>query len=148
MRQMLALLISAVMLLVTAAPALGGTLTDTDADGTPDMFDMCMENPFSPIPNDLDTDQDGYGNQCDGDLNNDTLVNGLDFSAAGPDNDYLDCFTTNSDPNGIGCDINGDTLTLGNDFSSAGPGNDFLDSFAIGAPGPSGLLCAGTVPCP
>ena len=82
-------------------------------------------------------------------LNNDGLVGGLDFNRPGTDNDFLACFLSGSDPNGIGCDINCDTLINGLDFARPGPKNDFLDFFLSGMiPGPSGLACAGTVPCP
>ena len=134
-------------ILMIGGSAYAGPAVDTDSDGTFDVLDICSANAAAPVPNGLDTDMDGYGNQCDCDFNNDGLANGADFSAAGANNDFLDCFS-GGDVAGLGCDMNGDTLVNGADFSSAGPGNDFLDCFATGVPGPSGLPCAGTVACP
>jgi hypothetical protein len=130
--------------------ATAGPVGDNDSDGTVNPLDMCSNVPHSnvPVPCGLDTDNDGYGNGCDGDLNNDSLVNGADFSSAGANNDFLDCFLSGADPAMRGCDHNCDTLINGADFSSAGPLNDFLDFFLSGQLGPSGLACAGTVPCP
>jgi len=61
-------------------------LTDTDGDGIPDDQDNCMRTPNGPLAPDaggnsqLDTDGDGYGNLCDGDLNNDGSTNTLDLN--------------------------------------------------------------------
>lgn len=134
-------------ILMIGGSAYAGPAVDTDGDGIFDVLDPCSSNNLSPAPNALDTDMDGYGNQCDGDFNNDGLVNGGDFSSPGANNDFLDCFS-GGDVAGLGCDINGDTLVNGADFSTVGPGNDFLDQFGLGVPGPSGLPCAGTVACP
>lgn len=50
--------------------------TDSDSDGVPDFIDNCTE-----VANMMQTDIDfdGYGNACDGDLNNDNFVNSLDL---------------------------------------------------------------------
>jgi CSLREA domain-containing protein len=51
---------------------------DRDADGTFDPFDNCT---LVSNPSQLDADDDGYGNLCDGDLNNSSgLVNAVDLS--------------------------------------------------------------------
>lgn len=50
---------------------------DADGDGTTDDVDNCA---FAPNPDQRDTDSDGFGNVCDADLNNDCIVNFLDFS--------------------------------------------------------------------
>ncbi|MFT3858450.1 MAG: C25 family cysteine peptidase [Aquabacterium sp.] len=52
--------------------------TDSDGDGVPDSRDNCV---LVPNKSQLDTDGDGYGNACDGDLNNDGFVNSLDLAA-------------------------------------------------------------------
>jgi len=58
---------------------------DSDADGVDDDFDNCKFVPNGPDALDagqhsqLDTDNDGYGNLCDPDLNNDGLVTVTDF---------------------------------------------------------------------
>lgn len=60
-------------------------LTDTDQDGVLDVEDNCTLAPNGPaIPDaggnvQLDTDGDGFGNLCDGDLNNDNRTNSLDL---------------------------------------------------------------------
>ena len=133
------------MLMFVGLPfaATAGPSPDMDSDGTADVFDFCKLDATAPTPCGLDDDKDGYGNACDCDLNNDTLVNGLDFNQPGLDNDFLDCFLNPlGDVNGIGCDFNCDTLVDGLDFLT------FLPHFIAGTPpGPSGLPCAGTVPC-
>jgi hypothetical protein len=70
------------------APPIGN---DTDKDGVVDEDDNCIE---VSNPDQRDTDSDGYGNMCDGDLNNDGATNTLDLnlyklahrSALGDDN--------------------------------------------------------------
>jgi len=60
-------------------------LTDSDEDGVRDVDDNCTLAPNGPaIPDaggniQLDTDGDGFGNLCDGDLNNDNRTNSLDL---------------------------------------------------------------------
>lgn len=60
---------------IVAGPPTG---TDTDGDGIFDDTDNCtnVENPSQ-----VDADNDGFGNQCDPDLNNDLIVNFLDLAA-------------------------------------------------------------------
>ncbi len=53
-----------------------GTL-DTDNDGIDYGSDNCKAEPN---PDQVDTDDDGYGNACDADFNNDCVINFLDFS--------------------------------------------------------------------
>ena len=69
--------------------ALAGTqamAVDSDADGVDDGLDNCINAPNGPLIPDaggnsqLDTDGDGYGNLCDGDLNNDGNANTLDLN--------------------------------------------------------------------
>ncbi len=130
---MIAILLAIGMpLAATAGPA-----PDMDSDGVPDSEDICKLDPMVPFLCGLDTDQDGYGNACDSDLNNDGLTNGLDFQV------LLPCFLTGMDATNAGCDFNCDTLLGGGlDFAI------FLPNFIAGTPpGPSGLPCAGTVPC-
>jgi hypothetical protein len=136
-------------ILLVGGPVLAGPATDMDSDGTFDVLDVCKLDPNVPSPSGgCDTDQDGYGNVCDADLNNDGLVNGQDFNTPGLNNDFLECFLGGSDPTNIGCDLNCDTIINGADFNSPTL-PDFLEAFLAGTPpGPSGLPCAGTVPCP
>ena len=59
---------------------------DSDNDGIPDDQDNCILIPNGPLAPDaggtsqLDTDGDGYGNLCDGDLNDDGSTNTLDLN--------------------------------------------------------------------
>jgi hypothetical protein len=122
------LLVAGLSLAAAAEPA-----PDLDKDGVPDSLDNCT-SVANPPPLDCDTDKDGYGNFCDADLNNDGLVDGLDFAG------FNECSTSGSDPDGLGCDLNCDGLW--NDLSL------FKPIYEAGTPpGPSGLACAGKVPC-
>lgn len=62
-------------------------LTDADADGAHDGQDNCVDAANGPLLPDaggnsqLDTDGDGYGNICDGDLDNSGSVNFADLAA-------------------------------------------------------------------
>ena len=59
---------------------------DNDADGTMNIEDNCLEIANGPNEPDAggniqrDTDGDGFGNVCDGDLNNDGIVNFADLA--------------------------------------------------------------------
>ena len=52
-----------------------GSVADADGDGIPDTYDNCITLPNGPTggtcSTNNDSDTDGYGNICDGDLNND-----------------------------------------------------------------------------
>ena len=50
---------------------------DSDDDGVPDDLDNCTS---ATNADQLDTDLDGYGNLCDGDLNDDGSTDTLDLS--------------------------------------------------------------------
>jgi hypothetical protein len=110
-----------------------GSITDSDNDLIPDVFDNCLVEANGPgdKTNQDDADQDGYGNICDGDLTNDGLVAGTDF------NDFVGLFGGTD----LVADFTGDGLVAGTDF------NKFVGMFG-GIVGPSGLSCAGTIPCP
>ena len=133
-----AAIFAAAMLLLSASTSTGQG-ADTDLDGVPDDVDNCTLHPNGPLlgPIDvsnpyyvpqLDSDEDGYGNACDWDFNNDG-AGGLD-----------------------------DTTRLFNSISSANPADAELDMNCDGAPGlddlvwklvniaqppgPSGLACS------
>jgi hypothetical protein len=53
------------------------TAPDSDGDTIKDFLDNCIA---AANPDQLDTDGDGYGNLCDGDLNNDSSTNTLDLN--------------------------------------------------------------------
>ena len=116
-----------------AMTANAGSIDDMDGDRIPDVFDNCLDQANGPddLTHQDDADEDGYGNICDGDLTNDGLVAGTDFNA------FLLLFGGTD----LVADFTGDGIVAGTDF------NKFLTMF--GEPnGPSGLSCAGTIPCP
>jgi hypothetical protein len=107
---------------------------DSDDDGVPDPEDDCRD---VANPDQHDSDHDGYGNLCDGDFTNDGTVGGPDllilgrgFGSSAGDPDF--------DPK---ADMNGDGVIGGPDLGLWYP------LFLMPA-GPSGLACAGTIPCP
>ncbi|MFK8014090.1 MAG: peptidoglycan DD-metalloendopeptidase family protein [Gammaproteobacteria bacterium] len=116
----------------SAQARLGGD--DSDGDGVDDFFDNCR---FLSNPAQRDTDEDGYGNACDTDLNNDGTTNAQDlgllrsafFTAPG---------VAGWNPN---ADFNGDNVINVIDLGA-------LRASFFDAPGPSGMSCAGTSPCP
>lgn len=101
---------------------------DNDNDGVTNSMDNCIDAANGPLIPDgggqsqLDTDTDGYGNLCDGDLNNDVIVNVLDLGLF-----KARFFTTDAD-----ADLNGDgtvnVLDLG-----------LFKALFFKAPGPSGI---------
>jgi len=120
-------------------------LGDYDGDGILDEFDNCIEAwnglPDAPVagpPGDScapqqDDDEDGYGNACGTDFNNDLGVGIDDLSLA------ISEATHYSET--INADINCDGATGLDDLNVA------LGTLGI-EPGPSGLSCAGSFPCP
>jgi Thrombospondin type 3 repeat len=111
-----------------ASPARAGFEECGDCDGVPDNVDNCATVPNA---SQCDTDQDGYGNACDADVNNDGIVGGPDFGI----------FTASFGATGANvADLNCDGIVGGPDFGG------FTRMFG-GSPGPSGLSCAGTIPC-
>mgnify|MGYP005854985821 CR=1 FL=1 len=116
-----------------AMSATAGSVTDTDGDGVPDVFDNCSEDPNGPNEaprNQVDTDLDGFGNWCDADYDNNGVVDGGDFGE----------FVANFNTGNAETDHDSNGVTDGGDFGR------FVALFNMG-PGPSGLSCAGTVPC-
>jgi hypothetical protein len=101
---------------------------DTDQDGVPDDADNCK---LVANTDQRDTDHDGYGNLCDPDFNNDGVVNFTDLARL-----KASFFKANAL-----IDMNGDGIVNFTDLAR-------LKSFFLRAPGPSGLACAGLVPCP
>jgi len=123
--------------LLIAGPAMAGpAITDTDSDGTFDVLDICSADPTVPVPNGGDADNDGYGDGCDADFNNDGVVNSVDSGI------FLVDLNSGIPTPGLGTDTNGDGVVNAIDTGMVIPG------LSLGVPGPSGLSCAGTVPCP
>ena len=117
---------------------------DTDLDGIPDSSDNCLvlangpdlQDPGTPQCNtQLDGNADGYGNPCDTDLNNDGATGVDDLSIINAQQKAI-----STDPQwDVDCD---GAASLG-DLSIVNAAQKI-----VLVPGPSGLACAGTVPCP
>ena len=95
-------------------------LLDSDGDGIPDVQDNCINTANA---DQRDSNGDGYGNVCDADLNNDGIVNLVDFVVFR--NAYL---TADAD-----ADFNGDGIVNLVDFVT------FRNAY-LQPPGPSGLV--------
>jgi hypothetical protein len=117
------------VLRVAARPA-----ADADGDGVGDAADNC-----SAVPNarQADADRDGFGDACDADLDGDGRVGGPDLARIARAFGAL-AGRTRFD---AAADLDGDGAIGGADLMRV--------SRAFGQrPGPSGLACAGTAPCP
>jgi len=125
-------------LVFTLAQATNAGITEPgDNDGVPDAIDNCVDVPNGPAQapnNQCDTDGDGYGNACDPDLNQDNIIGLPDFGT------FTATFGGSGHPTNA-ADLNCDGIIGLPDFGL------FTKMFQK-RPGPSGLSCAGTVPCP
>ena len=110
---------------------------DSDSDGTCDVADGCVSL-ANASPSNCDTDQDGYDNVCDGDLDNNLLTNSNDFIAV-----WLPDFTGGGLPDTAGSDMDCNGTINSQDFTTT-----WLPLFLSGTLGPSGKACAGTAVCP
>jgi hypothetical protein len=116
-----------------AFASFAGPSVDTDGDTVFDVLDNCRLQ-ANKAPGDCDQDNDGYGNLCDGDYDNNKVTNATDFGKFVPD------FKKGLD-SGIGTDMDCNGVVNATDFGK------FVTQFKAGKPGPSGLYCAGTIPC-
>ncbi len=107
---------------------------DDDFDGICNDEDNCLD---VPNPNQVDTNHDGYGNRCDADLNSDDAIGIVDFSRFR--------FSFGQQCGGPNYDEDAD---FNSDCSIGVPDFNVLRKYFGGVPGPSGHLCAGTIPCP
>jgi hypothetical protein len=100
-------------------------VADGDGDGRENVRDNCttVANTTAPTSQ-RDTDGDNIGNACDGDLNNDGIVNAVDLGQ------FRAAFGKNTNPN---ADFNGDNIVNAVDLGL------FRQMFGK-APGPSGLV--------
>jgi hypothetical protein len=114
--------------------SLATAAVDGDGDTVPDAFDNCAQ---AANASQLDTNSDGFGNACDADYDDDGRVGGSDYLSLGR------AFgTTRGDPR-----YDPEIDSTG-DGAIGGPEYLILGRSWAGGPGPSGLACAGTVPCP
>lgn len=110
--------------------------TDVDGDGVGDACDNCLRAGNGPARPDAggasqrDTNLDGYGNVCDPDFSDDGMVNFTDLALL-----RRVFFTTRDD-----MDLNGDGLVNFTDLA-------LFKTYLFKTAGPSGLACAGSVPC-
>lgn len=118
-----------------AFASFAGPSTDTDGDGVFNVLDNCVSL-SNAAPGDCDTDNDGYGNMCDGDFDQNFAVNAVDFNAK-----FVPSFKTGV-PTSTGTDMDCNGAVNAVDFNAK-----FVPQFKAGKPGPSGLFCAGTIPC-
>ncbi len=110
------------------------TMPDADSDGVPDVSDNCT---LIANQTQLDSDSDGYGNICDPDVNNSGTVTTADFGLLRSVLGQPASFSATA----AAADLNGSGTVTTADFG-------LLRARLGVAPGPSGLACAGTVPCP
>ncbi|MEQ1801025.1 MAG: dockerin type I domain-containing protein [Gammaproteobacteria bacterium] len=107
---------------------------DIDGDGIYDASDNCV---LMANPTQLDSNADGYGNICDADLNSSGSVTAADYAIL---RSVLNLAAASSQT-AAGADFNGSGTVTAADYA-------ILRSKIGTAPGPSGLACAGTIPCP
>jgi hypothetical protein len=138
LRAIIALLSASLLTLVFALASGAGPQIDTDGDGVFEdpstTSDNCISSAF-PNPAQRDDDQDGYGNSCDHDVNNDCVIGGPDLG------DIFAAFGAS-----IGNGWNGNPLLASHDVNEDNTvgGPDLGDTFALfgGAPGPTSRTCA------
>lgn len=141
MRNLIVLGCAALLAIGLSFTAYSGAPPDTDSDGSTDPNDNCVLVTNSVLlstgscNSQEDGDSDGYGNPCDHDVNNDGAagLDDLNFT-------FLEQKSVGTDPN---YDFNCDGATGLDDVVAV-----FQAQAAVLVPGPSGLACAGTVPCP
>jgi hypothetical protein len=115
-----------------AANPEGSDPNDADGDGWLDGDDNCS---IDANADQRDTDSDGFGNLCDCDYNNNDACDVLDFGI------FAQSFGKAVPLANSEADMDGDGVVDVDDYH--------LFSVGFGAfPGPSGLACAGAVPCP
>ncbi len=109
---------------------------DGDDDGFPDWMDNC---PTKANTNQIDTDNDGFGDACDNDRDGDGIKNGVDNCPLVPNPSQQD---SNSDGVGDACDgdIDGDGVNNGVDNCPTKPNRNQADFNSDG----TGDVCSDT----
>ena len=108
-------------------------LLEPDGDNVANTLDNCT---LLANPSQVDSNHDGFGNRCDGDLNNDGFTNAFDTPLY-----RAQLGQPSVPPTYNAADIDANWFV--NAFDTP------LYRALLGSPpGPSGLPCAGTVPCP
>jgi Thrombospondin type 3 repeat len=120
-------------IILRSAIAGAALAVDTDGDRIDDYTDNCT---LIANGSQCDTDRDGYGNRCDGDFDENQKVNAYDFEKY-----LLPDFRMSAD-SGTGTDMD-----CSGSVNSSDLANFFEPQFKFAQLGPSGLPCAGTVPC-
>ncbi|MBW2416983.1 MAG: hypothetical protein JRH19_00465 [Deltaproteobacteria bacterium] len=119
---------------LSAAESCQGIPCDSDGDGVCDFQDNCVDVSNA---NQCDTNLDGFGNACDPDSDGDLVVGVADF------NDLRTYFGQSCASWGTCADVD-----CSCDGTVGLPDFNVLRSHFGAAPGPSGLSCAGSSPCP
>lgn len=141
MRNRLLVLIAAVLASIASSMPADASLPDFDGDLVPDPVDNCttVANGPNQTSNQIDFDLDGYGTRCDADYDNSGTTTIADFAL------LLQCLSSGY-ATCLEMDHDGSESVTGADFAV------FIGKFqSVGErnhPGPSGLRCAGTAPCP
>jgi hypothetical protein len=141
MRNLIVLAVTGLLAFGLSVSTFAGAPADDDADGAVNTVDNCTAVPnTAALPtgacdSQLDGDFDGYGNPCDTDVDNDGGTSLIDVSQT-----LAAAAAVSSDPN-FDFDCDGGASLI--DVSRV-----LADAAAVAEPGPSGLACAGTAPCP
>ena len=141
MRNLIVLGCAGLLAFGLSVSSFAGAPPDADSDGVVDTSDNCVTTANGPLAGtgacvaQEDGNADGYGNICDTDYNNDGAT-GLDDVATA----LAGAAVVSTDPN---LDPNCDGATGLDDVART-----LADAAVVQTPGPSGLACAGTIPCP
>jgi hypothetical protein len=141
MRNLIVLGFAGLLMVGLSVSSMAGLPSDVDVDGVIDINDNCLVVPNGPLlatascNSQEDGNNEGYGNPCDTDTDNDGATTLVDVSAT-----LAAAKTLSTNPIfDYDCD-GGATLV---DLSKA-----LADAKVLDPVGPSGLACAGTAPCP
>ena len=130
-------LLTLLFALVSGAGPTTGCALDTDGDGICDTPSASSDNCTGKAnPLQEDNDEDGYGNLCDGDVNNDCIIGGPDLAQV-----FAHALTVAPwSPKSDGAfDINSDGVVGGPDLA-------LTFAQALGPPGPSSRTCSSCGP--